>query len=98
EAKVETQMIRDNANILLFGIVVAFAIAYGFAARNVLSSILTSFYSRGNFSVGQIIELDGYRGTIVKMDKISFTIDAGDQLVVFPHDRLMKDTIIIHKK
>ncbi len=96
-AHIDTQMIRDNWNIILAGLMLAFAIAYGIAARRVLSNVLTSYYSRGNFQPGQKIELDGHVGTIVKMDKISFTIDTGDTFIVFPMDRLLTDTIIIHR-
>ncbi|MEZ4776441.1 MAG: hypothetical protein R3D00_24915 [Bacteroidia bacterium] len=97
QAGIDTSVITSNFSIILGGIILAFAIAYGFAARNVLSSILTSFYTKNNFEVGQIIELEGYKGTIVKLDNVSFTIDIGDRLVVFPLNRLMSDTIIIHQ-
>lgn len=96
-ARVDTQMIRDNWNIILAGLMLAFAVAYGIAARRVLSNVLTSYYSRGNFQLGQKIELDGHVGTIVKMDKISFTIDTGEHFIVFPMERLLKDTVIIHR-
>lgn len=98
QAGIDTTVITSNFSIILGGILLAFAIAYGFAARNVLSSILTSFYSKGNFEVGQVIELDGYRGTIVKMDNVSLTVDVGDKLVIFPLNRLLTDTIIVHQE
>lgn len=96
QAGINTDIITSNLTLLIGGVVFAFAIAYGFAARNVLSSMLTSFYSRGNFRVGQEIEIDKYRGTIVRMDSVSFTLDAGDTLVVIPLNRLLNDEVIVH--
>lgn len=96
QAGIMTDIIKWNIYIVLSGIFLAFAIAYGFAARNVLSSILTSYYSKSNFVPGQIIELEGYKGTIVKMDNVSFTLDLGDRLVVFPQSSLLNERVIIH--
>ena len=96
QAGIMTDIIKWNIYIILSGIFLAFAIAYGFAARNVLTSILTSYYSKSNFEVGQVIELDEYTGTIIKMDNVSFTLDIGDRYVVFPQSRLMNGQIIIH--
>ncbi len=96
QAGIMTDVIKWNIYIVLAGIFLAFAIAYGFAARNVLTSILTSYYSKSNFAVGQVIELDEYTGTIIKMDNVSFTLDIGDRYIVFPQSRLMNGQVIIH--
>ncbi len=98
QAGINTDIVTSNIYIILGGLVLAFAIAYGFAARNVLASILTAFYVRGNFYLGQTIELENYKGTIVKMDSISITIDTGGEWVVFPLSRLVNDKVIIHVK
>ena len=95
---IDTSIITDNFSILIAGTVLAFAVAYGFAARNVLASILTGFYSKGNFELGQIIELDQYKGTIAKMDNVSVTLDTGTEYVVFPLHRLLSDKVIIHQQ
>jgi len=96
QAGINTDVITSNLTLIIGGVVLAFAIAYGFAARNVLSSILTSFYSKGNFYVGQQIEIDSYKGTIIRMDSVSFTLDIGGSLIVFPLNRLLNDKVIIH--
>ncbi|RMG26834.1 MAG: hypothetical protein D6730_08200 [Bacteroidetes bacterium] len=96
QAGIDTTIITSNIIIMIGGVVLAFAIAYGFAARNVLSSILTSFYSKSSFQVGQEIEVDQYRGILVNIDNVSFTLDTGDSRVVFPLSRLLNDKVIIH--
>ena len=91
-----TEIITDNLSQILGGILLAFAIAYGFAARPVLSGILASYYSRGNFEVGQEVEVSGHRGTIVKIDTVSFALDTGDKKLIFPLSRLVQDEVIIY--
>ncbi len=97
QAGIMTDVIKWNVYIVLTGILVAFALAYGYAARNVLSSILASYYNKSSFAPGQMIELDGYTGTIVKMGAVSFTLDTGSEYVVFPQSRLLNEKVIIHK-
>ncbi|MEM6764910.1 MAG: hypothetical protein AAF824_22470 [Bacteroidota bacterium] len=97
QAGINTDIITSNIYIILGGVFLAFAIAYGFAARNVLSSILTSFYTRGNFEVGQVISIDDFKGQIVKMTNVSLTLFTGKEYVVFPLSRLINDKVIIHQ-
>lgn len=97
QARIDTSMVRQNATVILGGIMLAFAVAYGYAARGVLRSMLGAYYSRGSYQIGQTIELEGHVGTIVRMDKVSFSIDTGEKYVVFPMERLLSDTVIIHR-
>lgn len=92
-----TEIITDNLSIILGGILLAFAIGYGYAARPILSSLLASYYSRGNFEVGQEIELDGHRGVIVKMTNVSVTLDNGDRQLIIPLSRLVSGEVILHQ-
>ncbi len=93
---IDTAIITDNLSIILGGIVVAFAIGYGFAARPILSSLLASYYSRGNFEIGQEIEVDGHRGVISQMTNIALTLDTGDKQLIIPISRLVTDQVILH--
>ncbi|MEL6673117.1 MAG: hypothetical protein AAFR61_13030 [Bacteroidota bacterium] len=95
---IDTEVLTRNEYIILGGAIAGFAIAYGFAARNVLSSMLSSFYSRGNIELGQVLEIDGVKGKVVRHDNVTFTLDAGDTLVVIPMRRLLEGQVIIHKQ
>lgn len=97
QAQIPTEMITSNVSIIIGGILLAFAVAYGFAARNVLASILASFYTRNNFEVDQVIEIDGHVGRIIFMDNTSLTLDIGEKHIVYPLSRLTSDMVIIHK-
>jgi small-conductance mechanosensitive channel len=91
------EIITDNLSIILGGLLLAFAIGYGLAARPMLSSILAGYYSRNTFEVGQEIEVDGYRGTIVRITNVSVSLETEGKLLVMPLSRLMSDQVIIHQ-
>ena len=95
QASIDTSILSSNVILIMGGIVLAFAIAYGFAARNVLSSLLTSFYSRGNYQLGQVIEIGNYKGEIVEMGSVSFTLDTGETHIIIPLNRLLNEEVVI---
>jgi hypothetical protein len=91
QAGIQTESIQDNISIILAGIVAAFAIGYGYASRPLLGNLLAAYYNRSRVNIGDHITIEGVEGEIVKMDNTSFTIDAGDKLVVFPLNKLMTE-------
>ncbi|MBX7240416.1 MAG: mechanosensitive ion channel [Bacteroidia bacterium] len=97
QAGVDTKLITANVSIIIGGIMLGFAIAYGYSARNVLSGILTSFYTRNHFKVGQVVQIEDIKGVIVSLDNMTVTIESGEMNVVFPITKLMTEKIIIHK-
>ncbi len=84
QAKIDTGFIQDNLSIILGGIVLAFAIGYGFASRDIVSNFLASFYNKGKIQIGDIIEIDGVVGEVTAMDNATITLRAEDRLVLFP--------------
>lgn len=55
QAGVDTFAITSNINLIIGGVILAFAIAFGFGAKDILSNILSTFYSKNTFRVGQTI-------------------------------------------
>ncbi|MFT6358959.1 MAG: hypothetical protein ACJAYJ_003187 [Saprospiraceae bacterium] len=71
-------------------------LSYGFASRDVFSSILGSFFSRRTFMFRQTIEIDGQRGKIVEMTNISMTIQINEnERLVIPANQLITKQIKI---
>jgi len=71
---IETALLESSFLLIIGGVIVAFAIGYGIASRDVLANIISSFYSKKNYREGQIIRIDDVKGIITKIDNTSVTI------------------------
>jgi small-conductance mechanosensitive channel len=98
QLQLETELLGDIIRILLGGVALAFGLAYGLAARNFLASLLTGFYSKNKYQIGQVIEIDGLKGPITDIDSMSITLDLGKELVVLPLNRLMNEAVKVGKE
>ncbi|NBC07607.1 MAG: mechanosensitive ion channel [Bacteroidetes bacterium] len=98
QAKIDTGFIQDNLSIILGGVVLAFAIGYGFASRNIVANFLASFYNKGKIRIGDVVEMDGIKGEIIAMDSATITVRAEDRLVLFPMNKLTSEHIAIIKQ
>lgn len=81
---INTELLESSFIIIFGGIVVAFAIGYGMASKDVLGNIIASFYSRKKYNVGQIVKIDGVKGEIVEIDNLSVVIKTDEARVVLP--------------
>lgn len=87
QAQLETGFIESNISIILAGVVGAFAIGYGFASRNIVASLLTSFYNKERVKTGDIIRIAGTEGRVTAIDSTSLTLQThtGGEVVVPLH-------------
>ena len=92
QAQIDTDFIQDNLSIILAGIVLAFAIGYGFAARPIVANLLAAYYNRQKVQVGDTIAIDGVKGEVVGKDNTSLTLQAEDRKVVVPLGKLSSET------
>jgi len=93
---INTTIITSNVIIVIGGAVLAFAISYGFASKDILNNFLSSLYSKNNFQIGQkIILQDNSVGEIVKMDNISVTLKTEEGKLIIPINILITEKIRI---
>lgn len=87
QAKLETGFIESNISIILAGVVGAFAIGYGFASRNIVASLLTSFYNKERVKTGDYIRISGVEGRVTAIDSTTLTLHTltGGEVVVPLH-------------
>lgn len=95
QAGINTALLESTFNVIIGGIIVAFAVGYGFASKDILANMLTSIYSRKKFKEGQIIEIQGVKGEIIQMDNTNLTLDTGDTQTIFPLSVLQTTKIIV---
>jgi hypothetical protein len=93
QAGIETSLLESSFNLIIGGVIFAFAVGYGMASRDVLSNILSSFYSKNKFKEGQVIAIDGVKGEILTMDITSITLSTGDSQTIFPLSTLQNKQV-----
>lgn len=93
QARIDTEFIQDNLSIILAGVVLAFALAYGYASRNIIANFLASFYNKNIVKEGDIIQIDGVKGKVIKVDNSAIHIKAEDRTVLIPIHKLTSEKI-----
>lgn len=84
QAGLNTELLESSFNLIIGGVILAFAVGYGFASRDVMANIVSSFYSKNKYKEGQIIQIDDVKGEIINIDTTSLTLKTGDTTTVFP--------------
>ncbi len=92
-AGVDTTLITSNIVVVMGGMLLAFCIAYGFAAREILTNILGSYYGKDRFKPGMRVRIGQDEGVIEKIDSISIYIRTGEKLVLLPTKQLVGERI-----
>jgi hypothetical protein len=91
----DISIISDNIQLIVGAVVIAGAISYGLASRDILSNTLSSFYGRKTFEVGQRIRVNGLEGTIVEISNISVVLKTGEGRTVIPSSIVTNSTVEI---
>jgi small-conductance mechanosensitive channel len=87
---VETGVLQTALFILLLIAGVAVAIAVGLGGRALAGNVIAGRYVDDRFTVGEQIEIDEWKGTIVEVGLASVTIsDSQGELVEIPHGFLL---------
>ncbi len=84
QAGIATDFLANNITSIIIGIVIAFAIGYGLASKDIISSYLASIYLKDKYRIGDVIGVDGIKGQIIHIDNTTFTLQADDKRIVFP--------------
>ncbi|MCC7501231.1 MAG: mechanosensitive ion channel [Flavobacteriales bacterium] len=92
-AGVDTTLITSNILIVFGGVLIAFAIAYGFAARDILTNILSSYYGKDRFRPGMRVRIGNDEGVVEGVDSINITLRTADRLVLIPTSVLITERI-----
>lgn len=95
QAGINTELLESSFNLVIGGVIFAFAIGYGIASRDVMANILSSFYSKSKYKVGQIIQIDDVKGAILTIDSTTLTLQTEGTTTVFPLQELQKKKVEI---
>lgn len=92
---VNTDLISKNILIVVAVILFAGAVAYGYAAREIMRNMLSSFYSKKNFYKGQRIRIGELEGEILEIDNTSVILQTSENKVVIPSSELLANRVEI---
>ncbi|WP_369048543.1 hypothetical protein [Tenacibaculum sp. UWU-22] len=95
QAGVNTSVIKSNLTLIIASILVSFTIAFGLGSRDIIKRMLYVYYSRKNFQIGQNIQFNDVKGTIVSIDNICMVINTREGKVVLPVTDVVNSKITI---
>ncbi len=95
---IDVGLIKSNLIVIVAGVMAAFAIAYGIGARQTVSNLLSSFYSKRILTEGQKISFDGIEGIVTKIGSVSVTIETQNGSVIVPAERFSRSILTIMTK
>lgn len=99
QAGVETELLNTNITIILTGILLAFVIAYGLAAREMLSNILATFYLRRIYRIGERLRIGNCEGVIEEIQSIGMVLRTKDERkLIIPGQQLIKQRVEVLPK
>lgn len=98
QAKLQTEFMEDNIAIILAGVAGAFAIGYGLASKDVMTSLLAGFYSRDKFHIGDEITIDGQRGEVITINNNNIILRSEDSEYVVPFSKVTSEGVEIHTR
>lgn len=98
QANLQTAFMETNISIILGGIVLAFAIGYGFASQGLMTNFIANFYSKEKVRIGDIISIEGIKGEVIDVDNSTFTLQADGRKVVFPLGKLTSEKYEIYEE
>lgn len=95
QLQLNVDLLTSNVMIIVGGIVLAFAIAYGLSAREILPHIIASFYLKNHYRIGQHIRIGDLEGTIREINNIHVVLDHGAETIIIPAKRLLAEEVYI---
>lgn len=98
QAGVDTTIITNNITMILGAFLLALAIGFGFGSKEVIASLLLTFYARKKYRVGDIIEIDGLEGKIESLDNMGVTLAIKNERIIFPIKEVTEKRIIVKKR
>jgi hypothetical protein len=93
QAGIDTEIITNNVNMIIASFLIAFAIAFGFGAREVVGKLLKTFYARKTFEVGQKIEFNNSEYTVHAVENISVKLSNSRGILIVPIDEIVENQV-----
>ncbi len=93
QAKINTGFIASNLTVVIGALALAFALGYGFAARDLVANYLAGHYNRGKVRIGDDVRIDGERGKVVMIDSTSLILQTPERAIIVPLSKMTKEKV-----
>lgn len=95
QAGVDTSVIKSNLTLLIGSVLLAFTLAFGLGAKEVVTRLLYGYYSRKNVSIGKKVTIGDIKGVVTAVDNICMVITTADGKIVLPIKEVVDSKIVI---
>ncbi|WP_179334758.1 mechanosensitive ion channel family protein [Winogradskyella costae] len=93
QAGINTDIISNNINMIIAGFLLAFSIAFGLGAREVVAKLLNTFYARKTFEVGQKIIFNAKIYEIEAVKSISIILKNSEGKLIVPIKDIVENQV-----
>ena len=99
QAGLDTSVLQSNLLLIIGSILLAAAISYGWASRNILGNLISTTFGKRTIKPGDHITFNGQRGKVVEITSINVIMQMDDQSkLVIPSSMLINEPYTIHTK
>ena len=95
---IDIQFLTILMTILLSGLFLGFALAFGLGARTAVSNILASHYLQRTYKEGHTIRIDGIQGRITKITPVSVLLETQEGRASVPAKQFDEMTSVLLKE
>lgn len=96
QAKISTGFIAANLTVIIGALALAFAIGYGFAARDLVANYVAGHYNRNKVRIGDDVCIDGARGKVVMIDSTSMILQTPERAIIIPLSKMMSGKVEVY--
>ncbi|MDA3905263.1 MAG: mechanosensitive ion channel [Bacteroidales bacterium] len=98
QAGVSTALLTSNITIIIGALALTIAVSFAISSREIFKNILSSYYGKENFKIGETIKFQDKEGEIIKIDKMHVTLQGENGKWIIPTYRLISEDIEIIEK
>lgn len=93
QLKFNIDLLTSNVMILLGGVALAFSLGYGLAAKEIFPNIISSYYSKSMFKIGDKIRTANTEGEVIAISTISVVIKTSSGKRFIPAKKLVVEEV-----
>lgn len=95
QAGINTEIITSNITLIIGALLLAFALALGLGSREIVGNLLSTFYARKTYAVGDTIKTKKIEGTIEAIEGIFIIVKTKDAKLIVPIKDIVEDKVEI---